>query len=103
MMNMRQALLRRAELLGEGITGGASANYGLTGGCGGRVRRRARGITGGRKKAPKRKATRAKRKTGSTPAQLKPWMAHVKKVRAAHPNKPYKQVLVMASKSYRKC
>lgn len=90
MVNMKQALMYRARLLGEGITGGMSdRGTGLTGGCNGRACRRK---TGGRKKGGK--------KTGAIPKQLSAWMSHVKKVRKAHPNKAYKDVLKMASKSY---
>lgn len=84
---MRKALMERARLLGEGLSGGRQMrNYGLTGGMRKKAKkpRKAKGITGGK-----------------VPKQLQGWMAHVKRVRAQHPNKPYKQILMMASKSYK--
>lgn len=33
---------------------------------------------------------------------MNPWLTHVKKVQSKHPNKSYKDVLVLASKSYKK-
>jgi len=111
-MDIRKALMRRAELLGEGLTGGASmGSYKLTGGIRKpkAKKRVAKGITGGKKKAPaKRKAMgitggrkRFSKKGGIVPKQLAPWMSVVKKVRQMHPDKPYKMVLQMASKMYR--
>jgi hypothetical protein len=112
-MDMRKALIRRAQLLGEGLSGGASigSDYSLSGGMrkprkarkakgitGGRM---AMGITGGKRKAPKKAPKRASRK-GVVPKQLKAWMNVVKQVRALHPDKPYKMVLQLASSIYKK-
>lgn len=34
------------------------------------------------------------------PNQLVPWMTHVEKIKQKHPNKPYKEVLKLAKRSY---
>lgn len=36
------------------------------------------------------------------PVQLQSWMDHVKKVKSEHPNMKYKDVLMLAKKSYKK-
>ena len=115
-MDIRKALMRRAELLGEGLNGGASmGSYGLTGGMRKpktkkqAKKRVAKGITGGaKKKVPKRNAMgitggrkRVSKKGGVVPRQLLPWMKLVKEVRQMHPEKSYKMILQMASKMYR--
>lgn len=65
------------DLAGRGLSGGIEADMAGRG-----------GLLGG--KAPK----------GVTPPQLKKWLDHVKSVRSAHPDKPYKEVLALAKKSY---
>lgn len=105
-MNMRKVLLERAKLLGEGLSGDMkSTGSGLTGGRR-RKAKKASGITGGCYSCPSRmmggkKKTASKKKTGTVPPQLKMWMSHVKQVRQMHPDKPYKMILKMASKSYK--
>jgi hypothetical protein len=106
-MDIRKALMRRAELLGEGLSGGASmGSYGLTGGMRKpkAKKRVAKGITGGaKKKAPAKKAPKRKAsKKGAVPKQLKNWMNVVKQVRQMHSDKPYKMVLQLASSIYKK-
>lgn len=62
------------------------------------------GMEGG--KAGKRRAvfkpvSQARVAAGKRSAAKSPWLAHVNRVRAANPGVPYKQILVMASSSYR--
>jgi len=38
----------------------------------------------------------------SIPTQLQKWMDHIKSVRAKHPNMKYKDILILAKKSYKK-
>lgn len=113
-MDMKRALLRRAQLLGEGITGGAQMRgMALTGGKAGKRKvkkprmKKGQGITGGCYNCPKmvlggkKHAKQKMKRGGQVPPQLQSWMGHVAQVRAMHPDKPYKMVLKMASKSYK--
>ena len=101
-MAMQKALMRRAQLLGEGLSGGC---YRM--GC---------GITGGaRKKKPMKpckapqvrnpKTNRCKKpkgaKKGAIPPQLQRWLNLVQDVRTENPELSYKEALQEARAIYR--
>ncbi len=74
-----------------GLTGGQIESFDGSGLTGGQIEGFAgSGLVGGR--TPK----------GVTPPQLKAWLDHVRKVKAQHPNAPYKDVLKAAKASYKK-
>ena len=117
MSEIRKALMERARLLGEGLSGGAKMRgYSLTGGMrkakgitGGM--RKAKGITGGKRqmkpcKAPQApKTNRCKKqrgaKKGAIPPQLERWLNLVQDVRTENPRLSYKQALQRAKTIYR--
>jgi len=87
---------------GSGLTGGEILDIsgsGLEGGkgkrgrkkkCGGEIQQFDGGIVSGGMT------------TGAgVPKQLQGWLAHVKQVRAKHPNTPYKEILQLAKQSYK--
>ena len=113
MSEIRKALMERARLLGEGLSGGAKMRgYSLTGGMrkakgitGGM---KARGITGGMRKAKPCKAPKTNRckkprgaKKGAIPPQLERWLNLVQDVRTENPRLSYKQALQRAKTIYR--
>jgi len=84
---------------------GNNSNSGTTGtgtgtGTGGCIHCGHKKTDGNIKKATKAKASK---KGGAvrTGGRVNPWLAHVKKIRAAHPNIGYKDVLIQAKKTYK--
>ncbi len=55
-----------------------------------------------RRRSGSRKSRRSgvRKSGGRIPSQLKPWMTHLRKFVAAHPNLSYKQCMKQAKKSF---
>jgi hypothetical protein len=56
----------------------------------------------GGKKQKKTKVVKSKTAKSKTAKKENPWLTHVKKTMKEYPNKKFKDVLVLAKKSYKK-
>jgi lipopolysaccharide/colanic/teichoic acid biosynthesis glycosyltransferase len=64
---------------------------------GGKKQKKTKVVKSKKTKTPKSKASKSK-----TAKKENPWLTHVKKTMKDYPNKKFKDVLVLAKKSYKK-